>query len=102
MFLWKDANPSDLTLLQCISIFLGPYPNLLDFIFHKDLPRLRKPSEQLLEDALCFSVGEIILIQVALDFWDGSGHAMFCDFYKNLSPRNFQNVLKATEILRAN
>jgi hypothetical protein len=72
-FNWKNASANEILLYQCISLLLGYDKRLIEFVFDRDRPKIRKRAGILREDAFCFSHGEQLLIRAALDFWSGSG-----------------------------
>ncbi len=94
MFQWKDADPDDLKRLNTIMIFMQKYPSLLTFLFFKTKPELNGSPETIKKRSCCFSSGEQVLINIALDIWSNSGDAKINDLY-TLDPENFQNVVKA-------
>lgn len=101
MIHWKeDAWPGDVKLFECIQILLKDHPKLLDFLFHPHHPQLNAPGPVLRKRARCFSSGELILVKVALDMWDGSGNALLSDVYEILDGQHYFQVLKAIEALK--
>ena len=100
MIYWKNAHPGDLLLLKSIKVLLEGHDKLLNFLFHPTQARLSASSEELLKGSRCFSSGEYLLFQMALDFWDGSGNTLFHDLYCTLGESKYLQVLKAIEHLK--
>lgn len=71
---WVNASANESVIRQCISLLLDYDQRLIDFIFERERPRLRKRAGILIEDSWAFSHGEQLLIRAALDLWSGSGH----------------------------
>lgn len=65
------------------------------FLFSHKKPELRLPPEELLEEAACFSHGEQILIQVALDIWGEQGKTRLTDLIEILDEDAFLRVIAA-------
>lgn len=100
MIYWKNARPGDQLLLESIKILLNDHDKLLIFLFHPSDARLNDSGDRLLKKARCFSSGEYVLIKMALDFWDGSGNALFSDVYSTLDGSLYHQVLLAIEHLK--
>jgi len=71
---WPGADEKSLSFLRAISVLLNHNQALLDFLFDRENPRLRKRAGILRDDAWRFSEREQLLIRVVLDLWSGSGH----------------------------
>lgn len=97
---WKNADKNELRALEAIKILLEGHEKLLNHIFHPTEARLNAEPRTVLDCAQCFSSGEYILIQVALDFWDGSGKASLSDIYGFLDRAHYIRVLKSIEFLK--
>ena len=65
------------------------------FFFSPNKPELRLPPEQLLQEATCYSHGEQILIQVALDIWCEQGKTRLADLIEVLDEDAFLQVVSA-------
>ena len=100
MIHWKNAGSGDLLLLKSIKVLLRGHPRLMAFLFHPTEARLKASPKELLYKASAFSSGEYILVQVALDFWDGSGDALLSDLYATLDGDAYFQVLMAIESLK--
>lgn len=99
MILWKNADPSDLKLLESISILLSKHPKLLDYIFCSTDPRLRASASEIKTDANSLSAGKNLLVRLALDIWSGEGEINFNEIYQTLDNENFTNLLKSMVFL---
>jgi hypothetical protein len=89
MITWTQANSSDIKLLAAIKTSLKKHPQLIQFIFDRDKPQLRKSSEKLLYESYSFSSGEYL----QLDLWSASGNVNIDDIVTILDENNFINVL---------
>ncbi len=94
MFQWQESSNDDRRRLEAISSILHNNSNLLGFMFSKREARLNGSSEQILRAAGEFSTSEQVLIQVALDIWDGSGETKLMDIYQRLDWPHTVNILK--------
>ena len=65
------------------------------FLFSHKNPELRLPPEDLLAESVCFSHGERILIQVALDLWSEQGKTRLTDLIEVLDEEAFLRVIAA-------
>ena len=99
MFCWKTAEDFEWKQIEAISLALSKHSKLLEFLFEKDRPCLKRTPEELLEDASCFSSGEQILVRVALDFWSSSGGTKMLELMDTLDQGNFENVLLGLQYL---
>ncbi len=100
MINWIDAEENELQLLESIKFLLGNHRKLLHFLFHPSKPLLRSAPEVLLSEAGVFSSGEYLLVQIAIDFWDGTGNAKLADIYSILDRDIYIRVLKTIENLK--
>lgn len=94
MLNWQNASQEDLDLLLEIEVLLSNNIQLLTFIFHSKEPRLRAPATVILFESGVFSSGQQILIQLALDIWDGSGHTQVMDLVHLLDSQNYSRAMK--------
>ena len=85
---------------HAISLLLANDPRLLDFIFTEDRLELQASPQELLAASACFSSGQKVLIQVALDFWSGLGGASLENIVSILDLERFEGFLLALECLR--
>jgi len=65
--------------IAAIHWLLSNDERFIEFLFSHKKPELRAPSDELLSEARCFSRGEQLLIQVAIDFWSREGDAKLSD-----------------------
>jgi len=90
---WSNLTSHDERMRDTMEYLFSQHPKLLHFVFNPDHPELRAQPEILLQDAQCFSTGEKILIQVALDLWDACGNARISDIIHRLDRHHFVKVL---------
>ncbi len=95
---WPHADGDDLLRLKSIKILLGSQPQLLAYLFHKDKPCLQNPPEQILCSIGSFSHGEVILITLALDLWNGSGDTNLYVALRTLDEKCWLNFLMALSV----
>ena len=75
-------------------------PGLLAFLFDMERPQLRLDPEWLLIEAANLSGGEVTLIRVGLDLWNGTGRVSLWDIIERLDVYNFQGVVSGLRNLR--
>lgn len=97
---WKNVTEEEERLSTVMELIFCNYPKLLDFLFEPSIPRLKDEPEKLLAEANVFSSGEKILIQVALDLWNGSGKSLFWDIIHRLDHENQKRILLSLQYLR--
>jgi len=73
---WKNACEDDLNRLEAIKILFKPNNYLLNDIFDKKEPRLKKYASDIYN---AYSSGEYLLIKIAFDIWNGSGKATIAE-----------------------
>ena len=61
---WMNTEFDDKKRCECIFLILGHLPNLVNFIFDRNYPKLSMRSEQIRNEITSFSTGEQILIRV--------------------------------------
>ena len=66
-------------LLNAISILFNHDEELLQFFFSHKEPVLRAPARALLTEATRYPQKDLLLIRVALDYWNRRGYARFPD-----------------------
>ncbi len=101
MAFYELLDSTDLKLIKSIKILLSDHPKLFNFMFDQKAARLKAPSDRILDEAQHLSSGEYLLVQVALDLWDGSGHALFKDLRSILSHSNRKNLLESIKYLES-
>lgn len=87
-------------LIGCIQTLLNHDEQLIYFFFHHKKAELRLGSTELLAEARLLSRGEYILIQAALDFWNGQGGLRLGDALAALDDENILALVKAMLALR--
>ena len=87
-------------LIGCIQTLLSHDERLIYFFFHHKKAELRLGSAELLAEARFLSCGEYILIQAALDFWNGQGGLRLGDALAALDDENILALVKAMLALR--
>ena len=87
-------------LIGCIQTLLSHDEQLIYFFFHHKKVELRLDSKELLAEARLLSRGEYILIQAALDFWNGQGGLRLGDALAALDDENILALVKAMLALR--
>ncbi|MCB9085777.1 MAG: hypothetical protein H6624_15625 [Bdellovibrionaceae bacterium] len=97
---WKVCSAGDKRRLLAIKALLASFPGFLLFLFNKEKPELRADAKSLKKFAQSFSSGEQVLINIAIDIWNGEGGIHFNDIYEILDTKNFIAVLKSLDILR--
>jgi len=97
---WMNNNFYDQKRCQCIILILKNYPNILEFMFDKNSPKLSMSAEKILSETSGLSSDEKVLIKIALDLWDGSGNASYISLVNLLSEDNYQRVIQATSMMR--
>jgi hypothetical protein len=87
-------------LISSILLLFRNHEHLRPFVFHHQKRELRDTPSALLKEARCFSRGERILIQIALDFWSDSGNARISDIVEYLDDENVLAVIRAVLRIR--
>jgi hypothetical protein len=97
---WRHAKPSDHHVFKVVALIFHNHPELLEFFFEKERPRIRFQAIEMRRHAAGMSSGEQLLLRVALDVWGGSGNAKIWQLIETLDSGNLANVLKALALLR--
>ena len=82
-------------LISSIQILFRHDERLIYFLFSHKNPELRLGVDELLNEAHCLSRGEYILIQAAIDFWNGTGGFRLGDAMNVLDDENVLALVKA-------
>lgn len=82
-------------LIASIQVLFRHDERLIYFFFHHKRPELRLESAALLAEARGLSSGEYLLIQAALDFWNGEGNLRFAELLGGLDEENIWAVVQA-------
>lgn len=88
------VNLKESQLISSIQTLFGSDERLIYFFFNHKNPELRVPGRELLREARCLSRGEYLLVQTAIDFWNGEGHTKISDLIENLDDENFLAVIR--------
>lgn len=100
MLNWPQTGRHQRRMQETLNLIFRSHPNLLEFLFEREDARLRAQAEELLVGIGVFSSGEKILVRVALNLWNGSGHVSLWDIVERLDQENYRNVLIGLRHLR--
>lgn len=89
-----NSSRTEIKQYQAIEIILMNHPKLMDYLFAKAKPELKCSAEILLKNARGYSSSEQILIKIALDFWNATGHVYLNEILESLDTDNFIKVVK--------
>ena len=96
MLEWKNLNKDERVRTDAIKLFLGRFPNVTDYLFHKTRPELRKSPDKIRAGMGFLSSGEQLLANVALDLWGTYGKKIHIDdLITELDGHTFMNCMKA-------
>ena len=87
-------------LISSIQTLFRGDERLIYFFFSHKNSELRLSAEELLLDARSLSRGEYILVQAALDFWNGEGGLKLGDVLDTLDDENLLALIWAMLRLR--
>ena len=88
-------NLREAHLISSIQTLFSNDERLIYFFFnHKD-PELRASVDELLQEAQSLCRGEYLLIQAALDFWNGEGGLKLGDVLSGLDDENVLAFVRA-------
>lgn len=82
-------------LIASIQTLLRHDERLIYFLFHHMNPEIRLSSDELLEETLDLCRWERLLIQAALDFWNGSGHVRLSSILRSWDNENIVAFVRA-------
>ena len=99
MLNWRGASLYELQLSGVYERLFFNHSKLLAFLFEPEVPHLRRLPEDLLGDLGMFSSGEKVLIQLALDLWDGSGNTLFWDIFYRLDSETLSELIECLKYL---
>ena len=81
--------------IHSVHLAVGSDERLLQFLFHHKEPRLREAPAVLLDEAAELSPADRVLIQCAIDLWNGEGGARFSNVLNVQGEDNFLNIIRA-------
>lgn len=87
-------NLQEAHLIASIQKLFRHDERLIYFFFHHMKAGLRLGADELLDEAKALSRGEYLLIQAALDFWNGEGHLRLGDALKTLDDENLLALIR--------
>ena len=102
MLNWKNTNRYQKRMQESLNEVFRYSPRLLPFLFDMERPQLRLDPEWLLAESENCSGGEMTLIRVGLDLWNGTGGVRLWDIIERLDVYNFQGVVAGLRHLRQN
>lgn len=79
--------------IKAISAILNYDEMLLRFVFHHKKIELREAPEELLEEARALSHGEFVLVQCAVDIWNGQGGAKLTQILDTLDDEHLLDLI---------
>jgi hypothetical protein len=98
MFNWQSASEQELKQFQVISSFLSHRVNLIQYLFHSDIPKLNSSPEKIISKAKGLCTSDKVLLRVALQLWCEHGQISIPELFC-LDADVFLRVLKAIESL---
>lgn len=99
---WPHAGADDLLRLKSITILLRNRPHLISCIFESDRPQLRKSGEEILCSLCGLSHGEVVMVMLALDIWNGSGDLNIHEALRTLDDQSWSDCLAALSVFSHN
>ena len=102
MINWLNADKRSLELLKSIQILFGKHAYLLTFLLEPDRASLKDEPEELIKQAMGFSHGERVLVQIALDLWCGLGETELLEVFETLDKSNCTNFLLSLQYYAEN
>ena len=91
---------SEEKLKEVFKILFRGNDKLFSYLMDEKREKLRTNPEQVKKSICGLSSGEQILIKIALDFWNGSGKALWWEVFNKLDGRNTANVVEALVYLK--
>ena len=85
---------------RAISILLANDPKLIDFVLNPSRNRLTASPQKLRRRIRSFSNDQKILVQIALDLWDGCGGVKLAHVVYALDHSRLECFIMAIEVLR--
>jgi hypothetical protein len=96
---WPHANRIDQRKLFSIKRLLIDHPDLVKFIFHIKEPKLRLPVDEILLSTRGLSHGELLLVMLSLDIWNGSGETNIREMLDVWDQRSWSHFIASLGIL---
>ena len=93
-------NLKESRLISSIKTIFRCDERLTYFFFHHKKAELRLCAEDLLTEAESLSLGEYLLIQAALDFWNGEGQMSLSSALNFLDDENIVALVRGVLYLR--
>ena len=87
-------------VIASIKTLLRHDERLIYFLFHHMNSRLRLSATELLAEARDLSCGDRLLVQAALDFWNGEGHLNLAQALRSWDDDNITAFVRAVLGLR--
>ena len=100
MIQWQNANRAEKRQLEAITIFLRHSPQLLDFLFETDFPKLNDSPAKLLAAASGLPSSDFLLVRLALNLWCGGGEVQVHEIF-DAEPEVLRSILKSLTLLSA-
>lgn len=88
-------------VISSIKTLLRHDERLIYFLFHHMDSKLRLSASELLAEATGLSGGEYLLVQAALDFWNGEGHLNLAQALRSWDDDNITAFVRAVLSLRS-
>jgi hypothetical protein len=92
---WIHATSSDRKLYRIIGRTLRTRPDLLKFIFDSHVPRVRYSEEELPSGLRGMSHGEKVLVKIAYDLWNATGHVKLWEILEVLDDGEIIDLIEA-------
>jgi hypothetical protein len=96
---WPHAHRTDLRRLFSIQRLLIDRPDLVKVVFDAKEPKLRMSANKILSSVRGLSHGELLLVTLSLDIWNGSGSANIREMLDVWDQRNWAHFLSALGVL---
>jgi hypothetical protein len=92
---WECVSLHDTHRLETIEVLLGGERRLVEFLFKREIPELRRSPRKLLTEACSLSSGETISIKAAIDFWNGRGNARLSEMLSTWDEATWNQFIRA-------
>jgi hypothetical protein len=98
MVCWKNSCASEKLQFNAISKLMELRPQLLDFLFDSEKPKLSAPPDELLNQAIGLCSSDYLLMRLSVELWCGLAQVNIFELY-DLEPELFACALQAIAIL---